>query len=346
MVDNIIIIVGISVFFIILGYVIYSILKPSSSEVTYETDSDVDVDSEDENTLDNGKEEGQEEVLSSDESLFKAIASLPTFALIFGNSETDPKVYGDKNRLNGVAADLKRVHSLLKSYKGIKNTYGKDLTTSSVDTFDLAKATSSAYVSAIQRVAELGKNISGDKLFIIYESGHGSQTFDKNDNDEDKMAETRVFYDGVVKDDQTRLFILKTLGKGWKVLNVVDRCHSGGLAKESFGSAEVKVKSIGITDKSLLADIPHGDTDVETGTLMKIQSAAKEGTYALDYGASMGGLFTYYWVEGIVAKSGDVTYEDANNYVVQKCVNKQVPELQDVLNTSPKKWTNKKKILN
>lgn len=346
MVNNTITIIGIIVSAIIIGYIIYSILKPSSGDVTYETDSDVDVDSEDENTLDDGKEEGQEEVLNSDEPLFKAIASIPTFALIFGNSETDPRVYGDKNRLNGVAADLKRVHSLLKSYQGVKNTYGKDLTTSNVDTFDLAKATSSAYVSAIQRVAELGKNIKGDKLFIIYESGHGSQTFDKNDNDEDRMSETRVFYDGVVKDDQTREFILKTLGKGWKVLNVVDRCHSGGLAKEGFGSTDVKVKTIGVTDKSLLADIPQNDTDVETGALMKIQSAAKEGTYALDYGASMGGLFTYYWVEAIVAKSGNITYEDANNYAVQKCVKKQVPELQDVLNTSPKKWTNKKKILN
>ena len=327
-ISTIILIIG----FIIIAYTLYNILKPSQSNYTYDT-----------NTNTNGKEEGQKEDVLIDS--FKAQVTLPTFALIFGNSETNPNVYGSKNRLNGVATDLKRVHSLLKSFSGIKNSYGKELTTAQADTFDYDKATSSAYADAIKRIADLGKSILGDKILFIYESGHGGQVFDATDNDKDKLAETRVFYDAMIKDDVTREYILKTLGKGWKVINVVDRCHSGGLAKEAFGFGEAQVKSIGIADKSLMINLPINNISNEFDALMKIQSAAKEGTYALDYGASMGGLMTYYWAESIVNNNGNISYEDINKYVLSKISDKQISELQDALGTNAKKWSNKKIFL-
>jgi hypothetical protein len=321
--------------------------KKDENEVTYTTDV---VDSED--APDNQDEEEQNpteeaiaEVANAEteeygDILFKASTKYPTFALIFGNSTTNVATYGSENKLNGVATDLKRIHALLKGYGNIKNSNNITLTTVAADTFDNSKATSLEYQAAIKRIAVYGKKITGMKVLFLYESGHGGQVFNQNDNDADKLAETRCFYDKAVKDDDTRDFITKTLGGDWVVINVVDRCHSGGLSRiVSEDGLQGTVKSLGVVDNALLYKFKTNPKATEA--LLKIQSAASEGTYAMDYGKAYGGLFTWKWVLGITAKKGQVSYDDANKYAANLCGTTQVPELQSALNQDHTNWSDK-----
>lgn len=314
-------------------------LKGGDSDGMPITD-DEDQPGESDNTDDNPSEESNDEL----DFKFTAVTKLPTFALIMGNSETDPSSYGSINRLEGVATDIKNIHTLLKNYGNIKNTHGNVLSDLSVDTFDYAAATSKAYIDAIKRVATLGKNIPGTKLLIIYESGHGAQVATSTDNDIDKQTETRVFFDKMIKDDETRVFIAKTLGKDWRVINILDRCHSGGMAKSILHSKGV-VKSLGLLDKKLLKSFPK-ITKTTNEALIKFQSAASEDSYAMDYGVSVGGLFTSNWIESIVNSKGNITYLGANRYAATKCGVTQKPELQPGFNQNHSTWKDSTLIFN
>lgn len=325
--------------YIILGLVvfvvIFFIVKPNKDDVTYDP-SDIGESTEDSDT-------------ASDASLdLKGSLVHPTFAMIWGNSETSASAYGSKNRLDGVAADTNHIHALLKSYGSIKNTLGQNLTVPSADVFDMAAATSRAYTDAIKRLASLGKSIKGTKVLIIYESGHGGQVRNAGDNDNDKLAETRVFYDKMVNDDNTRTFIANTLGSDWKVLNVVDRCHSGGMSRIITNSHEfnpsVVAKGIGLQPTKLLTAVPSVSN--ENPALIKFQTAASEGTSAMDYGAVIGGLFTSKWIEGIKKSGGNISYSDANKYAAQKCGATQKPELAASLNQNHSAWSDSTKIFN
>lgn len=341
----------------LLIFIFYTMLKKDTSDITYINTSNgeenqTENETENEEVLDIS-DEGETEVEEAFEDLentdyfYKGALKYPTWAIIFGNSTTNPATYGSDNRLNGVATDLKRIHALLKGYGGIKNSKNELLSIPSKDTFDNNKATSLEYQASINRIAQYGKEVEGTKLLFIYESGHGGQVFDSKDNDNDKLAETRCFYDKVVKDDDTRNFITKTLGSDWIVVNVVDRCHSGGLAKifNNGSNPLAVVKSVGVVDKSLLHNLRVKKSN-NTEALMKIQSAAAEGTYAMDYGATKGGLFTWKWVTGIIAKKGNISYKDANNYAKKQCGETQVPELQEALNQDHTTWSNKNIFLN
>lgn len=267
----------------------------------------------------------------------------PTWALIVGNSSTNPNTYGSENKLAGVGADLKRVHSFLCRYGAIKNSKGNVLGSFFSDTMNNALSTSTAYLEAINKIAEQGKKVSGKKMLVIYESGHGSQVPSPSDNDPDKMAETRVFYDKMLLDDETREYIVRTLGSDWQVLNIVDRCHSGGLAR-GIGKMGT-VKSISASDAGVeKAVVPN---TVDRGVaLLKIQSAAKEGTYAYDNGAVDGGMFTRAYFGRLNELNGDISYGALNEYAARMCGKKQVPEIQDALGQDQSSWNIMSKFLN
>lgn len=344
-----ILIVFFGLILLLLGYTILK--KDPSNEVVYQTNENGEEnenETEEEIVLDpieageNEVEVSETELTEEEEYLFKGTTLYPTFALIFGNSTTNPATYGSDNKLNGVATDLKRIHALLKGYGNIRNSHNELLTNASKDTFNNSKATSLEYQMAIKRIATFGKAIKGKKVLFLYESGHGGQVLDRQDNDVDKLAETRCFYDKVVKDDETRDFLTKTLGGDWVIINVVDRCHSGGLARFTAPIPDGStIKSIGVVDKSLLRRLKKPKEETESVALLKIQSAAKEGTYAMDYGASVGGLFTSKWIEGITAKKGKISYLDANKYAEKKCGTTQVPELAEALNQDHTEWSDK-----
>jgi hypothetical protein len=268
----------------------------------------------------------------------------PTWALIVGNSSTNPNTYGSENKLAGVSADLKRVHKYLCRYGSIKNSRGETLGSFFADTMNNALSTSTAYLEAIKKIADQGKKVSGKKMLIIYESGHGSQVKALNDDDQDKMAETRVFYDRMLVDDETRTYIMKTLGSDWQVLNIVDRCHSGGLAR----GISAKMGSIKMTDGSQAginkAIVP---ITVDNGlAILKVQSAAKEGTYAYDNGEIDGGMFTRFYFDKLNELNGNIDYNSLNKYAQKQCGKKQVPELQDASGSDIFIWDNTLKFLN
>lgn len=323
-------------------FLLYKLVTKDKNDVNYPT-NDVSSNQYDEKPEDTS---ASTEDLSTD-ALKGKVLTYPTFALIFGNNITDPMAYGSTNSLSGVAPDIKRVHSFLKSYGSIKNHKGVLLNDFNSDVFTGEKATSVAFLKAIKDLATLGKTISGKKYLIIYESGHGSQVSMPNDNDADKKAETRVFFDKMLIDDDTRAYIQQTLGGDFYVLNIVDRCESGGLAKvikdgnvKSLGT----IKAIECWDARLVSDIQVA-SNPRSLALVKIQSAAREGTYAYDNGPVNGGAFTRAYINGLIANKGNISYEKANKIAADACGSSQVPEVQDVWGQNENVWPNKNVFL-
>lgn len=63
--------------------------------------------------------------------------------------------------------------------------------------------------------------------FVVYFIGHGTQTKDKNGDEEDGMDEMIVFKDGYIVDDELNK-IIKT-SKSKKIVLMSDCCHSGSI---------------------------------------------------------------------------------------------------------------------
>lgn len=71
----------------------------------------------------------------------------------------------------------------------------------------------------------------GDMFFLSF-SGHGSQVYDKDGDEDDHFDETWCLYDGMLVDDE--LFEkLKLFRPGVRVLVIADCCHSGTSIKNA-----------------------------------------------------------------------------------------------------------------
>jgi len=90
-----------------------------------------------------------------------------------------------------------------------------------------SQATRNSVISCIKDMSTQLNN--GDFFFLTY-SGHGGQIPDMNREEEDKMDETWVLYDGQLIDDE--LFsLLAGFKEGVKVFILSDSCHSGTVIK-------------------------------------------------------------------------------------------------------------------
>ncbi len=69
----------------------------------------------------------------------------------------------------------------------------------------------------------------GDILIVSY-AGHGGQVADATGDEPDRLDETWCLYDGMMLDDELRLFWAKFAG-GVRILIVSDCCHSGTVSR-------------------------------------------------------------------------------------------------------------------
>lgn len=71
--------------------------------------------------------------------------------------------------------------------------------------------------------------VSNDLLFISF-SGHGGQTLDQNNEEEDKKDEYWCLYDGILMDDIIYRFFSR-FKKDIRIILISDSCHSGSIFK-------------------------------------------------------------------------------------------------------------------
>jgi hypothetical protein len=137
------------------------------------------------------------------------------YSLHIGVNFLDEKNYGTKGELQCCEADA-------KSFLEIANQAGY-----SSQVLLSKDATSNNVLSVFNDFVE--KAEPEDIVFITY-SGHGSQIWDLNDDEEDYLDETWCLYDRQLIDDE----IYKAYSdfkEGVKVIVISDSCHSGTVLK-------------------------------------------------------------------------------------------------------------------
>jgi uncharacterized caspase-like protein len=100
-----------------------------------------------------------------------------------------------------------------------------------VTAFRDSEVTSSKFLSELQRV--VSSSVAGDEILIHY-SGHGTQVFDTNMDEDDYYDEALYLYDRPVRDDELNV-ILSGLKEGVTCTIMLDSCFSGDGTKRVFG---------------------------------------------------------------------------------------------------------------
>lgn len=120
-------------------------------------------------------------------------------------------------QLNGCIDDTNRMKDLLSSHGFNDFKILTDVTT--------IKPTKDNILNELKNLIVNAKN--GDVLFFYY-SGHGSYTFDRNNDETDGRDETLVSSDlQLVLDDEIKTIIQKHLSREITIIGMFDSCHSG-----------------------------------------------------------------------------------------------------------------------
>lgn len=108
-----------------------------------------------------------------------------------------------------------------------------------------SQVTGNAFKTAIQNA--ISSLVAGDVLVITY-SGHGTQVYDTNGDEEDGYDEALYLYDGVFTDDQMRS-ALSGIKDGIHVFYISDSCFSGTITRKIVASdAELGKPRFVVTD--------------------------------------------------------------------------------------------------
>lgn len=135
------------------------------------------------------------------------------YSLHIGINKFSPIIYGYGNDLNACVNDAHDMWCLAeKSGVSLNNT---------VHLLD-ENATVENFKKFIIEVAN--KAVSGDTFILTY-SCHGTQIFDKNGDEEDKLDEAICMHNGIIYDDEVSELLSK-FKKGVLVLIYADTCHS------------------------------------------------------------------------------------------------------------------------
>jgi len=127
---------------------------------------------------------------------------------------------GTTNELNGCINDTESINNVLK------NTYGfEDININTITDMTKQKPTREIILDSFKSFLESGKE--GDLLFFSY-SGHGSSTYDRNNDENDGKDEMIVTSDlrGIL-DDELKSLVQLHLKKGVTLFALFDCCFSG-----------------------------------------------------------------------------------------------------------------------
>ena len=255
--------------------------------------------------------------------------SLPTLAnagdraLLIGINQ-----YQNTRSLHGAHNDVASFRSLLTGRLGFKADEIKEL--KDVD------ATHDGILAAIDNWLVDGST-AGDRV-VLYYSGHGDQTPDRNGDEPDRQDEALVAHDGsadgknFVLDDEIRAKLDKLAGR--EVLAVFDSCHSGTVTRAAFeesGDAMAKTpdwQHPGIRGAARVPDLNHQKEAgfVTGGGNVVAFFAVSPNQTALEAASktpNAHGVFTAAFVEGAnlkADKNGDrqVSYAELLDYVRER----------------------------
>lgn len=256
-------------------------------------------------------------------ALLSTIAVAKQYGLVVGiddyenfkpRAETPP---GSHTDLQGAVNDANLIASALRA-KGV------DLPESHVLIND--KATTENFLNAFDNMLERAE--PGD-TFIITFAGHGGQEREVAEplDEKDNLDETLMFYEfdpqnprkGRLSDDQIREKLKQA--REYKIIMVMDSCHSGGLERsvnQSFTGASRNGGKWNITIDPLLDEIipTSGDRDKPLAHVTQILATETDKLLVTEtqIDGKPHGALSYYFAQGI---SGDADI-DKNNYVSRR----------------------------
>lgn len=154
-----------------------------------------------------------------------------------------------------------------------------------------------------QQLKQLSEQVQPDDRVLIYFSGHGSNTEDKNNDESDGLDETLELHDGSFIDDELGEWLGKL--KSQNVVVLIDACHSGtstkSLGPNRYGMTQGYVKARNLkqplrdaqqTRKDLLIEPSHS----KSGHYVAI-GAAQDNQYA--QATAQGSIFTKAMLDSI-----------------------------------------------
>ena len=99
--------------------------------------------------------------------------------------------------------------------------------------------------AVLQAIDDLARDSKPEDFVFIYFSGHGGQVYDSDHDEEDRLDETWVVYDGQLVDDEIRAKWPK-FAKGVRLFIVGDSCHSASSIKaaDEQDAADYRTKDV------------------------------------------------------------------------------------------------------
>ena len=245
---------------------------------------------------------------------FGLVVGIDDYKHFFPRAETPP---GQHTDLQGAVNDAKLIAQSLRA-KGV------DLPDSHVLLNETA--TTKNFLAAYQNM--LDRADPGD-TFIITFAGHGGQEREVAEplDEKDNLDETLMFYEfdpqnprvGRLNDDQIREQL--KLAREFKIILVMDSCHSGGLERsinKNIAGASRNGGKWNITVEPLLDEIipKSGDKDNSLAHVTKILATATDELLVTEtrIDGQPHGALSYYFAQGI---SGEAD-ADKNNYVSKR----------------------------
>lgn len=245
---------------------------------------------------------------------FGLVVGIDDYKHFFPRAETPP---GSHTDLQGAVNDAKLIAKSLRA-KGV------DLPDSHVLINETA--TTKNFLSAYQNMLDRAE--PGD-TFIITFAGHGGQEKEVAEplDEKDNLDETLMFYEfdpqnprvGRLNDDQIREQL--KLAREFKIILVMDSCHSGGLERsinKNIAGASRNGGKWNITVEPLLDEIipKSGDKDNSLAHVTKILATATDELLVTEtrIDGQPHGALSYYFAQGI---SGDAD-ADKNDYVSKR----------------------------
>lgn len=135
------------------------------------------------------------------------------------------------------------------------------------------QATRDAVLAAFGNLAESARD--GD-ICVVYYSGHGGWVADQNADEEDRMDETWVLYDGQLVDDDIGAQWTRFVA-GVRVLFISDSCNSGTVLKDAVDGEIVAASTVSPEVLTVKA-VPPSSVEVA-----KFHSALKENNYVFPF---------------------------------------------------------------
>lgn len=143
-------------------------------------------------------------------------------------------------------------------------------------------------------------------IYFFQFSGHGSQVYDKNNDEKDHMDETIYTLDGkMIEDDEMRINLVNNINENCKLYSVIDACHSG----TDFDLCNTTFIKHGMIKKYCHTD--YYDYKETQGNVILISGCKDNQTSAdVTVDHKKQGALTYSLIEVLKENNYDINYHD------------------------------------